>query len=46
MEDTNKTPTEVSRVAVLLPPFWTEGPAVWFTLAKAQFSVAGFTEDP
>jgi hypothetical protein len=28
-----------------LLPFWAEGPAVWFTLAMAQFSLAGITEE-
>jgi hypothetical protein len=36
-------PAEVSRVAVRLPPFWAERPAVWFTQAEAQFSLAGFS---
>jgi hypothetical protein len=34
---------EISRVAVRLPPFWAERPAVWFTQAEAQFSLAGLS---
>jgi hypothetical protein len=34
-------PVEVSRVAMWLPPFWAERPAVWFAQAKAQFFLAG-----
>jgi hypothetical protein len=34
-------PAEVSRVAVRLPPFWAERPAVWFAQAEAQFFLAG-----
>jgi hypothetical protein len=28
-----------------LPPFYAEGPTVWFPLAEAQFSLAGITEE-
>jgi hypothetical protein len=34
-------PAEVSRVAMQLPPFWAERPAVWFAQAEAQFFLAG-----
>jgi hypothetical protein len=38
MEPTdNAPPAEVPRVAVQLPPFWTEWPAMWFTQAEVQF---------
>jgi hypothetical protein len=36
-----KTPAEVSRVTLRLPPFWAEGPA----FAKDQFSLAGITAE-
>jgi hypothetical protein len=46
MEATNGTqPAEVSRVAVRLPPFWAERPAVWFAQAEAQFSLAGISTE-
>jgi hypothetical protein len=41
----NAPPTEVSRVAVRLPPFWAEQPAVWFAQAEAQFSLAGISSE-
>jgi hypothetical protein len=37
--------TEISRVAVRLPPFWPERPDVWFSQADAQFSLAGITNE-
>jgi hypothetical protein len=46
METTNGTqPAEVSRVAVRLPPFWAERPAVWFAQAEAQFCLAGISNE-
>jgi hypothetical protein len=36
-------PAEVSRVAMRLPPFWAERPAVWFTQAEAQFFLASIS---
>jgi hypothetical protein len=38
-------PAEISRVAVRLPPFWTDRPAVWFAQAEAQFSLAGISSE-
>jgi hypothetical protein len=38
-------PTEVSRVAMRLPPFWAERPAVWFAQAEAQFTFAGINSE-
>ena len=35
--------TEVYRVAVRLPPFWPNRPAIWFTQAEAQFELAAIT---
>jgi hypothetical protein len=32
-------------VAVRLPPFWVERPAVWFAQAEAQFSLAGISDE-
>jgi hypothetical protein len=32
-------------VAVRLPPFWAERPAVWFAQAKAQFFLAGVSSE-
>jgi hypothetical protein len=37
--------TEISRVAVCLPPFGSERPDVWFSQAEAQFSLAGITNE-
>jgi hypothetical protein len=41
----NLPPAEVSRVAVRLPPFWAERPAVCFAQAEAQFSLAGISSE-
>jgi hypothetical protein len=41
----NALQAEVSRVAVWLPPFWAERPAVWFAQAEAQFSLAGISSE-
>jgi hypothetical protein len=41
----NSPPAEVSRVAVRLPPFWAERPAVWFAQAEAQFILAGISSE-
>jgi hypothetical protein len=38
-------PAEVSRVAVGLPPFWAQRPAVWFAQAEAQFFLAGVNSE-
>jgi hypothetical protein len=46
MEPTNASqPTEVSRVAVRLPPFWPERQALWFAQADSQFTLAGITDE-
>jgi hypothetical protein len=37
----NSTPAEVLTVAVRLPPFWAERPAVLFAQDEAQFALAG-----
>jgi hypothetical protein len=41
----NSAPAEVYRVAVRLPPFGAELPAVWFAQAEAQFTLAGVTSE-
>jgi hypothetical protein len=41
MDAADSRTSEVSRVAVRLPPFWPERPAVWFAQAEAQFTLAG-----
>jgi hypothetical protein len=38
-------PVEVSRMAVQLPPFWAERPAVWFAQVEAQFTLAGISSE-
>jgi hypothetical protein len=38
-------PAEVSRGAVRLQPFWSEGPAVWFAQTEAQFFLAGVNSE-
>jgi hypothetical protein len=38
-------PAEVSKVAVRLPSFWAERPAVWFAQAEAQFFLAGVNSE-
>jgi hypothetical protein len=45
MEPAESSPAEVSRVAVRLPPFWAERPAVWFAQAEAQFFLAGISSE-
>jgi hypothetical protein len=39
----NSAPAEISRVAVRLPQFWAEQPAVWFAQAEAQFALVGIS---
>jgi hypothetical protein len=38
-------PAKISRVAVRLPPFWAERPAMWFAQAEAQFSLTGISSE-
>jgi hypothetical protein len=46
METMNGTqPAEVSRMAVRLPPFWVERPAMCFTQDEAQFFLAGISNE-
>jgi hypothetical protein len=39
----NSIPAKVSKVAMRLPPFWAQWPAVWFAQAEAQFILASFS---
>jgi hypothetical protein len=41
----SSSPAEASRVAVRLPPFWAERPALWFAQAEAQFFLAGISSE-
>ena len=43
MANTDDANSTVNAVALKLPTFWTERPAVWFALAEAQFLVNGIT---
>jgi hypothetical protein len=45
MEALGSLPAEISRVALLLRPFWAERPTVWFTQAEAQFTLAGISNE-
>jgi hypothetical protein len=46
MNTADNTPSaEISRVAVRLPPFWPERPAMWFAQAEEQFSLAGICSE-
>jgi hypothetical protein len=45
MDAVDSLPAEVSRVAVRLPPFWPERPAVWFAQAEAQFTLANVSSE-
>nr|XP_042913366.1 uncharacterized protein LOC122273358 [Parasteatoda tepidariorum] len=36
---------ELSRVAVKVPQFWKENPAIWFSQVESQFITAGITQD-
>ncbi|XP_023713819.1 uncharacterized protein LOC111867851 [Cryptotermes secundus] len=38
-------PIETPTIAVRLPPFWAERPAVWFAQAEAQFTLAGISSE-
>jgi hypothetical protein len=37
--------TEVSPVAVRLPPFWPERPVLWFAQADSQFTLTGIIDE-
>ncbi|XP_023724845.1 uncharacterized protein LOC111873962 [Cryptotermes secundus] len=38
-------PTETPTIAVRLPPFWADRPAVWLAQAEAQFTLAGISSE-
>jgi len=37
------SPPELCRVAVRLPPFWPDRPAIWFAQAESQFELSAIT---
>ncbi|GBN66101.1 hypothetical protein AVEN_204398-1 [Araneus ventricosus] len=37
--------SEVSRIAVKMPPFWRENPAIWFSQLESQFITSGIVQD-
>ncbi|GBN36346.1 hypothetical protein AVEN_222186-1 [Araneus ventricosus] len=37
--------SEVSRIAVKVPPFWRENPAIWFSQLESQFHTSGIVQD-
>lgn len=49
MEGVNSEPNvseaHVHRVAIRVPPFWPEKPAVWFAQIEGQFAISGITAD-
>lgn len=36
---------QINRVAVKLPPFWSDKPSLWFSQADSQFLISGITSD-
>lgn len=37
--------SEIARVSVRIPPFWSINPAMWFSQVEAQFAIAGISND-
>jgi len=37
--------TQVSKIAVRIPPFWPEEPKLWFMQLEGQFTLCGITDD-
>ena len=44
-ENVVKTPSEVYKVSVKIPPFWSDRPEVWFFQIEAQFKIGGITSE-
>ena len=36
---------QINRVAVRIPPFWSDDPEMWFPQVKKQFALPGITKD-
>ncbi|PNF22346.1 hypothetical protein B7P43_G18280 [Cryptotermes secundus] len=45
METADSSSAEVPKMAVRLPSFWPERPAMWFAQAEAQFTLAGINSE-
>lgn len=41
----SKTPIDVFKVGVRVPPFWAEEPEIWFAQVEGQFAISGITND-
>lgn len=48
MEGENRTHTlegGINKVAVRVPPFWSDEPELWFAQLESQFTISGITQD-
>lgn len=43
--DNSGTPSDIYRVAVRIPPFWPDDPALWFAQVESNFTLSRITED-